>query len=114
MARFTTFIHNLLFILVLQRNIMLHEELEKLPLIAMGTVAKDNEIFERDIYRAHFKVTKEYVPVIGKIYALSVSGNTNGQQRIVEEFKNELGDPIHDFMLTPNIRYVAWKAERVD
>lgn len=94
------------------------EIIRNLPRKVVGELSEDHQIFEGNQDGAHFKITKEIVPVSGNlaIYSLSVSGNVSSKDKIISEFITVLGKPIgisspEDF---PGIDFVIWNAVEVD
>ena len=68
--------------------------LSKLPIILLGKIAEDSEIWEADERSAaHFKVTREAlsIPHGPTFYMLSVSGVKEAKERVIEDFIKALG-----------------------
>jgi hypothetical protein len=71
------------------------EGVKELPIIPLGIVPDDGEIWEYTDGGAHFKVTRHTLPVPGdpEIVSLSVSGENEERERIITEFTEVFGDP---------------------
>ncbi len=96
----------------------LREHLSKLPVIMVGTQAKNNQKIEgvKDGY--HYKITKERSVKSNKfcVYVLSVSGSSENRQALIAKLVELLGFPISEFKVPgfPNTDYVYWDAKKVD
>ena len=98
--------------------------LRVLPTIQMGHVAKDGQIWEGNEMGAHFKVTRETLPLPRNtkglnaltLYALSVSGLMLGKEKVVDDFIRALGVPIFppEDLSNPGMSMIAWEASQVD
>ena|SRR3989338_9258035 len=83
-----------------------------LPSIPLGKIAEDHEIWEGNDGGAHFKITRQPMPIINRDFlALSVSGEPADRQKIIDDFVVALGEPT-DRSVVPevakHIDMVAW------
>lgn len=91
----------------------IREEVARLPLSPLGVEARDEEIWEANDGRAHFKITRHILPVPDlkvEIMVLSVSGLLSERTRVIGEFREALGEPDQQ-ELNPNpegIDFVTW------
>ena len=97
----------------------LREFLSKLPVIAVGTQAKNSQKIEgvKDGFY-HYKITKERGVKSNEfcVYVLSVSGSSENRQALIAKLIELLGFPISEFKVPgfPNTDYVYWDAKKVD
>ena len=91
----------------------------RLPLKVLDPekAASDDHIWEGNENSAHFKLTKEVLPVknMPPIYALSVSGDVFGRDNLVRDFCNTFGEPlIVDTDAINGLLFCLWNAREVD
>jgi len=67
----------------------------EIPACQLGNIAADNEIWEGQDGRAHFKVTRRYfgVRIDLELVMMSVSGLPDERKRVINEFTEVLGAP---------------------
>lgn len=84
------------------------------PPLITGLMDTDNRIWEGDEDGAHFNLTKEQLPYpqLPPMYTLSVWGNRAGIEKIIEDFKNVLGEPL--IRTLKGRDFVSWNALEVD
>lgn len=93
----------------------------ELPVISVGTMAGDEQIWEANERGAYFKVTRERMPVyvagiLAEVYSLSVSGTILAKNRIVRDFTKALGQPLQSPYELPGtgIAFLIWDAQKLD
>jgi hypothetical protein len=89
-----------------------------LPAFLAGKIAEDYQIWEGNEQGAHFKVTKEILPIPNgpTVYMLSVSGPAESKEKVIADFVDSFGEPIMRFEIPklPGIDYVSWDAKEID
>ena len=94
------------------------EQLRRLPTKSLLKVpAAPEEVWEEDEGGTHFIVSKEQFPqpIQMTVYSLSVSGDISNRRRIIEDFRNALGQELERETLempTP-IEFVLWNASNL-
>lgn len=101
----------------MKKEKILHR-IRNLPTKLVGEMPEDHQIFEGNKFGAHFKVTKELIPVADLIiYSLSVSEEDSvSRNKLIGEFIAIFGPSFsrQEFASMPGIDFVVWEAPKVD
>lgn len=96
----------------------LKEALAKLPVITVGTKAKNNQVIKGREQGAYYEITKErssgYPDFV--VYMLYVSGPQENRLSLTSLFIEKLGNPYTRFQNKnlPDAEYLYWIAEEVE
>jgi len=89
-----------------------------LPAFLAGKIAEDYQIWEGNEQGAHFKVTKEILPIPNgpTVYMLSVSGSAESKEKVIADFTSSFGEPMMRFEIPelPGMDCVSWDVKKVD